>query len=64
MIFWLILVLGSGDQALHVGNFNTSAACEAAAKRAVLVTPETAAKPPYFGFICVQSNESTTKPPG
>ena len=63
MVFWLILVLGSGE-ALHVGNFTTSAACEAAAKKAVMVSPNAAAPPPYLGFLCVQSNETTTRPPG
>ena len=64
MIFWLILILGSGDQALHVGNFGSAAACEAAAKKAMLVTSNPAANPPYLGFVCVQANESTTRAPG
>ena len=55
-----MLVLGSGE-ALHVGNFTSTAACEAAAKKAVFVNPNPAVTPPYFGYICVQSNESTTR---
>jgi hypothetical protein len=63
MVFWLILVLGSGEP-LHVGNFTNSAACEAAAKKAVIMNPTAGAASPYVGFICVQSNETTTRPPG
>lgn len=63
MVFWLILVLGSGEP-LHVGNFATAPACEAAAKKAIVMNPTPDAPMPYVGFICVRSNETTTRPPG
>ena len=63
MIFWLILLTHAG-QTIHVGNFTTVEACQKAAEQSILVNPN---KPPSTPvgrwFICVQANDSGTKPP-
>ena len=63
MIFWLMLYTTVG-QPVHVGNYSTLASCQTAAKQAVLINPfapKVAA--PFYGFVCVQANDGTTKPP-
>ena len=62
MEFWLVLLLSGGSAPLHVGTFSTMASCEAAARAAVLITPENRAAIPR-NFICVQANDSGTHSP-
>ena len=62
MEFWLVLLLSGGSAPLHVGTFSSMANCEAAARAAVLVTPELRAPIPR-NFICVQANDSGTRSP-
>jgi hypothetical protein len=57
------LVLGSSVPGLHVGNYETLATCEAAAKQAVFVNPSPRIAEPFYGFLCIQANEASTKPP-
>jgi hypothetical protein len=65
MIFWLVLVLyGPNEvtvQKLHVGNFPTMAACQAAAKSAQFTNATVTG--PSYEFICVQANVAGTSPP-
>ena len=63
MSFWLVLVLGSNVPGLHVGNYETLATCEAAAKQAVFINPSPRIAEPFYGFLCIQANEASTKPP-
>jgi len=63
MSFWLVLVLGSSGAGLHVGNYETLAKCEAAAKQAVYISPNPRISEPFYGFLCIQANEASTKPP-
>jgi len=64
MIFWLVLVLyGPNEvtiQRLHVGNFPTMAACQAAAASAYV---SNSGLGPSYEFICVQANVAGTSPP-
>jgi hypothetical protein len=62
IIFWLILVSGSGAQPVHVGNYGSLADCEKAAKADVFITRGANAGP-YHGYICVQANDATHGPP-
>lgn len=62
MTFWLVLLLAGGSAPLHVGNYTSLAACETAAREAALFNPGPGARVPH-NFICVQANESGTKPP-
>ena len=66
MIYWLILVMITGDgersALLHVGNFKSQTECERAAKGAIYpVWPTSTARQ---AFVCVQANEvGTGQPP-
>jgi hypothetical protein len=62
MEFWLVLLLSGGSAPLHIGSFSNMASCEAAARAAVLITPENRAAMPR-NFICVQANDSGTHSP-
>jgi len=62
MEFWLVLLLSGGSAPLHIGTFSSMASCEAAARAAVLITPENRAAMPR-NFICVQANDSGTHSP-
>jgi hypothetical protein len=63
MSFWLILVLGSNVPGLHVGNYETLATCEAAAKKAIFINPRPRIAEPFYGSLCIQANGASTKPP-
>jgi hypothetical protein len=64
MSFWLVLVLGSAVPGLHVGNYETLPTCEAAAKKAIFINPSPRIADPFYGFLCIQANEASTKAPG
>lgn len=58
---WLVLVLTTGSP-LHVGNYASISACQAAAKQAVTAyNPQ--AHPIAFNLICVQAADTGNKPP-
>jgi hypothetical protein len=49
---------------LHVGNYETLPTCEAAAKKAIFINPSPRIADPFYGFLCIQANEASTKAPG
>ncbi|KAB2910880.1 MAG: hypothetical protein F9K29_23925 [Hyphomicrobiaceae bacterium] len=67
MVYWLILVISGGvtaqgasgipsnPQAMHVGNFPSLAACEAAAREAKLIPVRQNGLLVVGGFICVRA---------
>ncbi len=67
MVYWLILVLSGGVTAqgvggtpnfpygMHVGNFPSMAACEAAAKDAKLLPVRQNGLAVVSGFVCVRA---------
>jgi hypothetical protein len=74
MVFWLILVLSGGvplqgvggtpsyPSGMHVGNFSTLEACEAAAKEAKLVPVRPNGLVVVSGFVCVRANQGVAPP--
>ncbi len=74
MVFWLILVLSGGvpaqgvggtpanPTAMHVGNFSSLDACEAAAKEAKFVPVRQAGLVVVSGFVCVRASQGITPP--
>jgi hypothetical protein len=65
MIFWLVLTIYSSGPttALHVGNFSTMAACQAAGRTSGSVFNGTGNGNQGSYFLCVQANDAGTKPP-
>jgi hypothetical protein len=74
MIFWLILVLSGGvpaqgvggtpsyPSAMHVGNFDSLDACEAAAREARLVPVRQSGLVVVSGFVCVRASQGVEPP--
>jgi hypothetical protein len=74
MMFWLVLVLSGGvpvqgvggtpnyPAAMHVGNFTTLEACEAAAKEAKLLPVRQGSLVVVSGFVCVRASNGITAP--
>jgi len=75
MVYWLILVLSGGVPAqgvggtpnfpysMHVGNFTSMAACEAAAKEAKLLPLRQNGLVVVSGFVCVRAQGDAASAP-